>query len=50
MIKYKELKICDNSIKILKEVYVLSNQFPNSEKFGLTSQLKKASVKTILKI
>ena len=50
MIKYKELKIWDIGIKILKEVYILSNQFPESEKFGLTSQLKRASVSLVSNI
>ena len=50
MIKYKELKIWDNSLKILKQVYILCNQFPDSEKFGLTSQLKRASVSLVSNI
>jgi len=50
MIKYKELKIWDVGIKILKEVYVLSNHFPESEKFGLTSQIKRASISVLSNI
>lgn len=44
MIKYKELKIWDLGIEILKEVFLISNQFPESEKFGLNSQIRRASV------
>lgn len=50
MIKYKELKIWDIGIRILKEVYFLSDHFPESEKFGLTSQIKKASISLVSNI
>lgn len=49
-IKYKELKIWNLAIEILKEIYQISTQFPENEKYGLTSQIKRASISLVSNI
>ncbi len=41
---FKDLKIWQKSIVLINQIYSLSNNFPSSEKFGLTSQINRASV------
>ena len=40
----KELKIWDKAIDLAVEVYKATSQFPSEEKFGLTSQSRRAAV------
>ena len=44
MHNYRELKIWQKSIDLSEDIYQLVKGFPDDEKFGLTSQLKRASV------
>ena len=44
MHNYKELKMWQKSIELCVLIYQATQQFPGEEKFGLTSQLRKASV------
>lgn len=41
---YKELIVCQKSIALVSKVYSLTKKFPNDEKYGLVSQLNRASV------
>ena len=41
---YKELIIWQKSIVLVSKVYSLTKKFPNDEKYGLVSQLNRASV------
>lgn len=41
---YKELIVWQKSIKLVKEVFLLTNNFPKSELYGLTSQMRRAAV------
>ena len=41
---YKELIVWQKSIALVSKIYSLTKQFPSDEKFGLTSQLNRASV------
>ena len=41
---HKNLTIWKASIELVEQVYKLTNNFPSEEKFGLTSQLRRASV------
>lgn len=41
---FEKLKVWQESILLIKNVYVITNNFPKEEKFGLTSQLRRASV------
>lgn len=47
---YKELKVWQKSRLLVKDLYELSLQFPSDEKFGLTSQLRRAAVSISLNI
>lgn len=38
------------SLKLIKEVYLLTDSFPNEEKFGLSSQLRRAAVSILSNI
>lgn len=41
---FRKLEIWKNGIEIVKQVYILSNFLPSEEKFGLKSQITRASV------
>ncbi len=41
---FKELKVWQKSRMLVKEVYILLRAFPDEEKFGLISQMKRAAV------
>jgi four helix bundle protein len=41
---HKNLLVWKDAIELVETIYNLSNKFPESEKFGLTSQLKRAVV------
>ena len=44
MHKFKELEIWKRSRKFCSVIYDITSNFPTSEKFGLTNQLRRASV------
>ena len=44
MHRFKELDIWKRSRLFCSEVYAITSKFPESEKFGLTNQLRRASV------
>ena len=44
MHKYRELEIWKRAIDLTVDVYALSKNFPDDERFGLTSQIKRAAV------
>ena len=44
MHRFKELEIWKRSRSYCSEIYSITSQFPDSEKFGLTNQLRRASV------
>ena len=41
---YKELRIWQQSMKLVKEVYLLMRVMPKEELFSLTNQIKRAAV------
>ncbi|MFH1243262.1 MAG: four helix bundle protein [Pseudomonadota bacterium] len=41
---YKELKVWQKSYQLCLEIYRITARFPKDEKFGLTSQIRRASV------
>lgn len=43
MRNYEDLKVWERSHKLCLEIYGLTNNFPSEEKFGLISQLRRAS-------
>jgi four helix bundle protein len=44
MTSYKELKVWQKSIVLCKDVYQLTESFPQKEIFGLTSQMRRCSI------
>jgi four helix bundle protein len=42
--KYSELKVWQKSMDLVDELYSVTDQFPQSERFGISSQLQRASV------
>lgn len=44
MHNFKELKVWQKAIDFVIEIYRLSGKFPENEKFGITAQLRRASI------
>ena len=41
---YRDLRVWNTAVELTIEVYRLTESFPSSERFGLTSQLRRAAV------
>ena len=41
---YRELRVWQRSVDLVEAVYLLSRELPADERFGLTSQMRRASV------
>lgn len=41
---FEKLEVWKESIKLVEMIYVLTNNFPKNEKFGLVSQLRRATI------
>lgn len=41
---FRDLLACQKSMLLVKQIYVTTRQFPRDEKFGLTSQMRRAAV------
>jgi four helix bundle protein len=46
-LNHKQLDVWNASIELVKEVYLLTQIFPKDELYGLSSQLKRASVSIV---
>ena len=44
MHRFSQLKVWSRSHEVVLEVYELTRRFPNDEKYGLSSQLRRAAV------
>ncbi len=44
MHNYKEINAWQKARILVKEIYVLTESFPSSEKFGLTAQIQRAAI------
>lgn len=44
MHKFKQLEIWKQSRLLCTQVYLMTNNFPNEERFGLTNQLRRAAI------
>ncbi|MDB0058564.1 four helix bundle protein [Salibacteraceae bacterium] len=44
MNKYKELRVWQEAMDMVEEVYKIVSAFPDSEKFALSNQLRRAAV------
>ena len=47
---FEQLKVWQDCRILVKEIYKLTADFPNEEKFGLVSQLRRASISVISNI
>ena len=41
---HKDLKVWQESISLVEDIYQLTSKFPKEELFGLTSQMRRASI------
>jgi len=41
---YKDLKIWNRSIKLVKDIYDITSLFPKDENYGLTSQIRRSAI------
>jgi len=44
MSDYKELEVWKKAITVVSETYRITAVFPDSEKFGITNQMRRAAV------
>ncbi|MCC7299719.1 MAG: four helix bundle protein, partial [Verrucomicrobia bacterium] len=44
MSDYKDLEVWKKAIAVVADIYRLTASFPESEKFGITNQMRRASV------
>lgn len=44
MKSYRDLIVWQKSLKLVTEIYKLTKEFPDEEKFGLTSQIKRSAI------
>jgi hypothetical protein len=41
---YKDLKVWQKSYELCLEIYRITSKFPNEERYGLTSQIRRSAV------
>ena len=41
---YKDLRVWQRGIELVKEIYRISSQFPKNETYGLASQIRRAAI------
>ena len=41
---YKNLRVWQKSMDLVREIYFITEKFPSSENFGLTSQMRRAAI------
>ena len=41
---YKDLLVWQKGVELVKQIYILTSQFPADERFGLTTQMRRAAV------
>lgn len=44
MHEYKKLKVWQESVSLVKDIYLITNEFPRQERYGLVSQINRAAV------
>ena len=44
IVTYKELIVWQKAMKLVIEIYKLTEQFPQSEAYGLTSQMRRSAI------
>jgi len=41
---FKDLRIWQKGIEIVEDIYKMTNNFPNEEKYGLSSQMRRSAI------
>ena len=41
---YKQLKVWQKSVDLIKEIYILTQNFPKEENYGLSIQMRRAAI------
>lgn len=41
---YQDLDVWKKSIELVKEIYLITNEFPQEERYSLTAQIRRAAV------
>ena len=41
---YRKLKVYHQSVRLVKEIYILTDQFPQQERNGLINQIQRAAI------
>ncbi len=49
-LSHKKLDVYQQSLNLVKQIYILTKQFPDAEKFGLTNQIRRAAISVISNI
>ncbi len=44
MHNFRNLKIWEESIDLTEQIYILTSNFPDTERYGLTSQMRRCSI------
>ena len=44
---FRDLKVWQRSMTLVEEIYRITRRFPKEEQFGLTAQIRRASVSMI---
>ena len=47
---FEKLDVWQEARKLVKDIYIVSDSFPTSEKFGLSNQIRRASVSVVSNI
>ena len=47
LFSFEKLDVYQLSRKFVKKIYEISNHFPDEEKFGITSQMRRAAVSVL---
>lgn len=48
--KFRKLEVWKKAIDLVKDIYKITNGYPSSELYGLTSQLRRAATSVVLNI
>ena len=49
-LSHKKLEVYQNSLELIKEIYLITQMFPEKETYGLISQLRRSAVSIIANI
>jgi len=44
MHNFRDFNVCKRGMNLVKNIYEITSSFPDSEKFGITSQIRRSAV------